>query len=88
MKSKEFIEFEIDNQIKNLKTKGVEPKFLMMGDTSYFCLKEANKHNLVKIPNEGTFLRFYKGLTVIVNPYWSIGGMVRDENENVEVVGV
>ena len=87
MKNFEQIDSEIEEQIKNLKKKGIEPIALVMGDLSYTTLKNGAKELQIHISNEGFVLRKYKGLRVIQDPSFGGPGVYRKENESVEVLG-
>lgn len=87
MKNFEQIDQEIEQQLKQLKSKGIEPLVLVLGDLSYATLKGGAKELQIHISNEGFVLRKYKGLRVIQDPEFGGPGVYKKEHESVEVLG-
>jgi hypothetical protein len=87
MKKFEQIDQEIEQQLKQLRSKGIEPLVLVLGHLSYSTLKDGAKELQIHISNEGFVLRKYKGLRVMQDPEFGGPGVYKKENESVEVLG-
>ncbi len=87
MKNFEQIDQEIEQQLKQLRSKGIEPLVLVLGDLSYTTLKGGAKEMQIHICNEGFVLRKYKGLRVMQDPDFCSPGVYKKEHESVEVLG-
>jgi hypothetical protein len=87
MKNFEQIDLEIETQLLSLRSKGIEPMVLVMGDLSYTTLKLSCQEMQVWVTNSGFVLKKYKGLRVIQDPEFGGPGIYRKENESVEVLG-
>ena len=87
MKSAKDIEKEIDDQIKRLKKKKVEPEIIILGTMAYYTLKVSNKELVEHVPNSGSYLKEWKGIKMIQQPIYESGGVFKEEHESVEVFG-
>lgn len=94
LKSNTQIVEEIEIGIKKLKSKNINPRFIIMGHLVHFNLCQYSKINkklevgYSKLTGSSReFVSSYKGVEVIVNTLVESAGILKDEYQIIEVVG-